>query len=43
MEKALVIQANARDLDLEGGISDRLKLISDRVDHALSDTQQLDL
>ena len=38
-----LIHANARDMELEGGISDRLKLISDRVDHALSGTQQLDL
>lgn len=38
-----LIHANARDMELEGGISDRLKLISDRVDHALSSTQQLDL
>lgn len=38
-----LIHANARDLELEGGISDRLKLISDRVDHVLGDSQQLDL
>jgi cell division protein ZapA len=38
-----LIQANARDPDLDGGISDRLKLISDRVDNVLSGSQQLDL
>ncbi len=38
-----LMHARARDLELEGGISQRLKLISDRVDHVLSDTQQLDL
>jgi cell division protein ZapA len=38
-----LINANARDQELEGGISDRLKLISDRVDNVLSGSQQLDL
>jgi len=38
-----LMHAQARDQELEGGISDRLKLISDRVDNALSHTQQLDL
>ncbi|MDH3491297.1 MAG: cell division protein ZapA [Gammaproteobacteria bacterium] len=38
-----LMHAKARDQELEGGISQRLKLISDRVDHVLSDTQQLDL
>lgn len=38
-----LIQANARDQELEGGISNRLKIISDRVDHVLGDSQQLDL
>ena len=38
-----LIHANERDQELEGSISDRLKIISDRVDHVLSDTQQLDL
>ena len=38
-----LLNANARDQELEGGISDRLKLISDRVDHVLGDSQQLDL
>jgi len=37
-----LIQANARDQELEGGISDRLKNISDRVDNVLSGSQQLD-
>jgi len=38
-----LIHAKARDQELEGGISDRLKLISDRVDNVLSGSQQLDL
>ena len=38
-----LMHAKARDLELEGGISDRLKSISDRVESALSGTQQLDL
>lgn len=38
-----LMHAKARDQELEGGISQRLKLISDRVDHVLSDSQQLDL
>jgi cell division protein ZapA len=38
-----LIHARARDQELEGGISDRLKLISDRVDNVLSNAQQLDL
>ena len=38
-----LIHAKARDQELEGGISDRLKIISDRVDNVLSGTQQLDL
>ncbi len=40
-----LINANARDQELEGGVSNRLKLISDRVDSvlSLSGTQQLDL
>ena len=38
-----LIHAKARDQELEGGISDRLKIISDRVDNVLSDSQQLDL
>ncbi len=38
-----LLQAQARDRALEGNISDRLKVISDRVESVLSDTQQLDL
>lgn len=38
-----LIQANARDQELEGGVSNRLKIISDRVDHVLSHSNQLDL
>ena len=38
-----LINANARDQELKGGISNRLKIISDRVDHVLSGSQQLDL
>ena len=38
-----LIHAKARDQELEGGISDRLKLISDRVDSVLSGTHQFDL
>jgi cell division protein ZapA len=38
-----LIHAKARDQELEGGISDRLKMISDRVDNVLSGSQQLDL
>jgi len=38
-----LMHAKARDQELEGGLSDRLKIISDRVDNVLSHTQQLDL
>lgn len=38
-----LIHANARDQELEGGVSNRLKIISDRVENVLSSTQQLDL
>ena len=38
-----LLHAKARDQELEGGFSHRLKIISDRVDNALSSTQQLDL
>jgi cell division protein ZapA len=38
-----LMHAKARDQEIEGGLSDRLKVISDRVDNALSGTQQLDL
>ena len=36
-----LIHAQARDQMLEGDVSNRLKLISDRVENALSGTQQL--
>ena len=38
-----LMHAQARDTALDGDITDRLKHISDRVDHVLSDTRQLDL
>jgi cell division protein ZapA len=38
-----LLHAKARDVELEGDISDRLKSISDRVDNVLSSSQQLDL
>ena len=38
-----LIHAKARDIELEGGISERLKSISDRVENALGGTQPLDL
>lgn len=38
-----LLHAQARDRLLDGDISNRLKLISDRVESALGDTQQLDL
>ncbi len=38
-----LIHAKVRDQELEGGVSERLKSISDRVDSALSGAQQLDL
>ena len=38
-----LLHAQARDKALEGDISERLKLISDRVESALGNTQQLDL
>jgi cell division protein ZapA len=38
-----LIHARARDIELEGGVSERLKLISDRVESALGGTQPLDL
>ncbi|MGI9233261.1 MAG: cell division protein ZapA [Woeseiaceae bacterium] len=38
-----LLHAQARDQELEGGISSRLKSICDRVDHVLSSNQQLDL
>ena len=38
-----LLHAQARDREIEGGLSDRLRLISDRVDSALGASQQLDL
>ena len=38
-----LIHAQARDVQLEGDVSNRLKSISDRVENVLSGTQQLDL
>ena len=38
-----LIHARARDMALDGDISDRLKSISDRVESALGSTQALDL
>ena len=38
-----LLHAQARDNEIEGNLSNRLKLISDRVDNVLSDTQQLNL
>ncbi len=38
-----LLHAQERDKTLEGDISTRLKLISDRVESVLGDTQQLDL
>ncbi len=38
-----LLHAKARDQQLEGDFSNRLKLISDRVESALGGSQQLDL
>ena len=38
-----LLHAKARDSEIEGTFSNRLKLISDRVENVLGDTQQLDL
>ena len=38
-----LLHSKARDKILEGDLSDRLKLISDRVESVLGDTRQLDL
>ena len=38
-----LMHAEKRDQELDGDVSDRLKIISDRVDSVLSTTQQLDL
>jgi cell division protein ZapA len=38
-----LLHAQERDKALEGNVSDRLKIISDRVDSVLGNSQQLDL
>jgi cell division protein ZapA len=38
-----LLQANEKDKVLEGTLGNRLKLMSDRVESVLGDTQQLDL
>ena len=38
-----LIHAQARDVELDGDVSNRLRSISDRVESVLSGTQQLDL
>ncbi len=38
-----LLHAQARDQAMEGNFSDRLKVISDRVDSVLGDARQLDL
>jgi cell division protein ZapA len=38
-----LMHAQARDVELEGDVSNRLRSISDRVENALSGTRQLDL
>ena len=38
-----LLHAQARDRLIEGDLSDRLKIISDRVDSVLGESQQLDL
>ncbi len=38
-----LLHAQERDKTLEGNVSDRLKIISDRVESVLGNTQQLDL
>ncbi len=38
-----LLHAQARDRTIEGDISNRLKLISDRVENVLGNTKQLDL
>lgn len=37
-----LLQAQARDKVLEGDLSNRLKMIADRVENALGDTRQMD-
>lgn len=38
-----LLQAQARDRFFDGDVSDRLKLITDRVENALGESRQLDL
>jgi cell division protein ZapA len=38
-----LLHAQARDKFLDGDVSDRLKIISDRVENALGESRQLDL
>jgi cell division protein ZapA len=38
-----LLQSQARDRFLDGDVSDRLKLITDRVENALGESRQLDL
>ncbi len=38
-----LLHAQAKDKDLEGNLGNRLKLISDRVESVLGESQQLDL
>ena len=38
-----LLQAQARDRLIEGDLSDRIKLISDRVENVLGESRQLDL
>ena len=38
-----LLQAQARDQDLEGNFGQRIKLIADRVESALGNSQQLEL
>ena len=38
-----LLHAQARDDEIEGNLSNRLKLMSDRVDNVLGDAQQLNL
>jgi cell division protein ZapA (FtsZ GTPase activity inhibitor) len=38
-----LLQAQARDKFLDGDVSDRLKIISDRVENVLGESRQLDI
>ncbi len=37
-----LLHAQARDREIEGDLSDRIRMIADRVESALGDTRQLD-